>query len=235
MNWQNRRLQIKCDPIVRSENAKRTNKLWERTEETKKKIGAANRRYLEDNKCIDCGKVISHKSTKCRTCNLKSRSGENHMWWNGGVTSIYQFVKTHLYAIWTYPILYRDNFKCQYCGEHQHLEVHHIKKYKDIRDAVLRDYPFLDVDKDKEKIANLIIVDHKLEDGITLCYDCHKTVHFGKPGELLETPQGNLFEGNQQPSQSNVRSIVDWKVQRLMLEDAQSNNSDTSARHLDTR
>ncbi|MFA5378007.1 MAG: hypothetical protein WC455_19810 [Dehalococcoidia bacterium] len=227
-----RRLGLRCDPIVKSENAKRTNKLWERTEETRKKIGDANRKYHKENRCVECGKKIARSSTMCRPCNLKSRGGEKHMWWNGGVTSIYQFVKTRLYPIWTYPILCRDNFRCQSCGNHERLEVHHVRKYKDIRDAVIREYPFLDKQRDKEKIAKLIIVDHKMEDGITLCFDCHKVAHFGKPGELLETPR---TEDNQQPSRPNVLEFVGRKVQRLTGEDAQSNNPDTSARHLQTQ
>lgn len=49
-----------------------------------------------------------------------------------------------------------------------------------------------------------------------------------KSGELLETPNGKA-EGNQQPSQSNVVKIVDWKVQRLMGEETTTNKPDTSA------
>jgi len=62
----------------------------------------------------------------------------------------------------------------------------------------------------------------------TLCHKCHRELHFGKRGELLETPTAS-GEDNQQPSRSNVVSIVDRKVQRLTGEDTQTNNPDTSA------
>lgn len=58
--------------------------------------------------------------------------------------------------------------------------------------------------------------------------------HFEKRGELLETPNSlSRAMDNQQPSQSNVKNIVDWKVQRLIGEESQTNKPNTSAPHFD--
>lgn len=49
-----------------------------------------------------------------------------------------------------------------------------------------------------------------------------------KGGELLGhlNPKGY---GNQQLNQSNVINLVDWEVHRLMVEDSQTNKTNTSA------
>lgn len=82
---------------------------------------------------------------------------------------------------------------------------------------------------------------YAIENLVTLCRKCHARIKgketqwedyftriIRKSGELLETPNGKA-EGNQQPSQSNVVKIVDWKVQRLMGEETTTNKPDTSA------
>lgn len=194
------------------------------SKQTRDKIGKANSK--PQNYCIDCGKEIGHRPTRCNTCSLQSRGGEGHMWWNGGVTSLYQLVAAKLYPAWKYPILCRDHFTCQRCGRHDPLEVHHLRLFTEIREIVMKQYPELSLKNYEEriKLAQLIVLEHKLEDGITLCYDCHKLCHFEKRDELLETPE----KDNQQPSLSNVVSLVDRKVQRLTLKDTQTNNRDTS-------
>ena len=225
-----KRLHLKCDPIVRSENAKRTNKLWVRTAETRKKQADAKRKYTGDNHCIDCGKKIVRKAVRCQLCNLKTRRGENHNFWKGGVSDLYRVIQHRLWKSWKIEVLKRDDFKCQDCGEHQHLEVHHTRKFVLIREGVLREHPELSPIEDKYVLADLIVAEHRLEDGITLCYNCHKARHFEKQDELLESPNVE-DEGNQQPSRLNVIDFVSRKVQRLTGEESQTNNPDTSVLH----
>ncbi len=192
------------------------------SETTKGKIGSANRKHFKDNTCLDCGKKIVRRASRCRICNLKSRRGENHMWWNGGVSVLYQIVAHMLYPAWKYPILCRDNFTCQDCERHDQLEVHHLRLFVEIRDLVMKENPNFSIDnfKERKKLAALIVAEHELEDGVTLCHDCHKNCHREKLDELRETPNGNA-EGNPQPSRLNVISLVSRKVQRPTDEDSQ--------------
>ena len=225
-----KRLKLKVNPETISSIRSEANTKWTRTPETKKKIAAAHKVYLTENSCFDCGNKISRRAIRCRICNLKTRRGKNHNFWKGGVSDLYQVVQNQLWPEWKIKVLSRDGFMCQECGEHQHIEVHHRRPFVQIREEVLNRNPSLSLSDASEMriLAGLIVKEHRIEDGITLCYLCHKSCHFEKRGELLETPNA-LGEDNQQPSQSNVRSIVDWKVQRLTLEDSRSDKSDTSA------
>ena len=60
-------------------------------------------------------------------------------------------------ARWRRAIYKRDNYKCQVCSSIYNLYAHHILSWKD--------YPELRYD---------------LDNGITLCNDCHKKIHKGK-------------------------------------------------------
>ena len=54
-------------------------------------------------------------------------------------------------------ILWRDEFTCQLCGSHRHLQVHHIKP--------------------RSKGG-----DNSEDNLLTLCRDCHEDVHQGRTG-----------------------------------------------------
>ncbi|MBU1145893.1 MAG: hypothetical protein KJ971_08615 [Firmicutes bacterium] len=132
---------------------------------------------------------------------------------------------------WIFPILKRDDYTCQICNKHGgDLEVHHLRPYHKIRDAVLESHPKLnpDIFEEKRRIAFHIMEDHTLQDGITLCVRCHSLAHNTHWGELLETPN-NTVEDNQQPSLPKLSLIVGGKVQRSMGEDSTTNKPDTSA------
>ena len=87
-----------------------------------------------------------------------------------------------LYSEWTSRILKRDNYTCQLCGYKKDLEVHHIRRFSDILYTVAERLN-LDLDDYKEftndefnTFREEVIKEHKLEDGITLCRECHKGV-----------------------------------------------------------
>lgn len=62
------------------------------------------------------------------------------------------------YKEWRDAVFARDNFTCQHCKKQGgKLNAHHIKPFKD--------YPELRLD---------------IDNGITLCYDCHCAVHRGE-------------------------------------------------------
>lgn len=64
------------------------------------------------------------------------------------------------YKRWRFDVYARDEFTCQECGDNKggNLHAHHIKSFAD--------YPEL-----RFEVSN----------GITLCKDCHETLHYGKP------------------------------------------------------
>lgn len=203
------------------------------------RIGITIKKIAQWKYCIDCGKRLSRSSChnekvkRCLSCSIAFNADENHHNWKGGVSTLEGIIYSLLRPVWGKPIMERDNFTCQICGKRGgDKEVHHIQLLAQIRDEAMREHPELDITNpsDKKKLAIIIVSKHKLEDGITLCKPCHKSVHTEKSGELLETPNVK-DEGNQQPSRSNVISFVDRKVQRLTGEDSQTDKPDTSARH----
>ena len=121
--------------------------------------------------------------------------------------NIKQLRDSEEYKIWRIMVYKRDNFKCQSCGKvGNNLEAHHIKP----------------ISLHPELIFSL-------ENGITLCEDCHKLVHksyrpLSKSGEFL----GNLFL---ETIRSQARIGISLKVQRLATESRTDSNVATSAAH----
>lgn len=192
------KLGLRMLPSFRREIISEQNKTWERTAKMKANMSVAAKKL--------------------------GRTGEKSTNWNGGVTPLRQIVARKLWPVWVIPILARDNYTCQECQSGESLNVHHKKRYAEIRDEVIAEYGNLD----NQRLSDLIVSRHTLDMGVTLCYDCHRKIHFGKRGELLGTPNAS-GEDNQQPSRPNVVSMVGRKVQRLTGEDTQANNPDTSA------
>jgi len=102
---------------------------------------------------------------------LKSRSGETHYNWKGGITSEKvkkhnDFLKSPEYHGWRDIIFKRDDYTCQQCGVSGVLvHAHHILPY--------RDYPELVLDPDN---------------GITLCKSCHEQT-YGHEYDYIEKYQ----------------------------------------------
>ncbi len=196
------------------------------------KHGIFRKYVLSEAFCVDCGNPINkwYHTKRCITCSNKHRSGENHATWKGGISKLVDMIRRALYPVWTYPIMERDDFTCQYCGHYRNNHVHHLRPLKEIVDQVLSENPSLSIDvpSDKIKIVSMVIALHALEDGITVCKSCHISIHYTeKPGELLGSPERD----NQQPSPPKLEVIVGGKVQRLTGEDSATDKPDTSARH----
>ncbi|MBU0906686.1 MAG: hypothetical protein KKE05_00855, partial [Nanoarchaeota archaeon] len=182
--------------------------------------------------CLDCGQPINkfYHTERCLTCSNKHRSGENSSAWRGGISKLTDMIRRALYPVWTYPVMERDNFTCQHCGNYRDNHVHHLKPLKQIMDKVILENPKLSLDDsdDKIRITSMVIAHHTLKDGITVCKLCHISIHYSeKPGELLGYPE----KDNQQPSPPKLKIIVGGKVQRLTGEDSVTDKPDTSARH----
>lgn len=87
------------------------------------------------------------------------RKGADHYRWKGGITPINIKIRRSLeYKLWRESVFKRDNFTCVWCGERGgKLQADHIKPFAD--------YPEL-------RFA--------LDNGRTLCLECHKkTDNFG--------------------------------------------------------
>lgn len=87
---------------------------------------------------------------------IKSRRGEHHWNWKGGITEENHALRNSAeYSHWRINVFERDGFMCMECGSVGGvLNAHHIKPWAT--------YPELRFD---------------IDNGQTLCEECHKEVH----------------------------------------------------------
>ena len=94
-------------------------------------------------------------------------SGKNHWNWKNGITPIHIKIRQSLeYKLWEQSILIRDCYTCQKCGKRDStLVAHHLQNFAQ--------YPEL-------RFA--------IDNGVTLCRDCHKKFHkiYGKKNNTKE-------------------------------------------------
>jgi hypothetical protein len=134
------------------------------------------KKVVDDRYCIVCGNKIVHNTkkgenrinltqySKAKFCSKKCKGkdwslqikGKNNFNWKHGKSKLWEIEKgSWKYKKWRQSIFLRDKYTCKICGiTGGNLNAHHIKKFKD--------YP-----KDR----------YKLENGITLCEDCHYIIH----------------------------------------------------------
>jgi 5-methylcytosine-specific restriction endonuclease McrA len=131
-------------------------------------------------------------------------NGRNPILWLKKENDFDHVFSTNNSTSWKQALVFYYGYKCFICGYDKIVEAHHI------------------VPLNEEGLSTI-------KNGILLCPNHHGEAHLGildltealvKLGELLENPE----EDDQQPSQSNVMSIVDWKAQRLTDEDSQPIN-----------
>ena len=100
-----------------------------------------------------------------RDCMIEHRrkigfyNGENNKNWNGGVQKVHLWVRNLPESReWRCLVIERDNNRCQCCGGNTDLNVHHIENFGDL---------YLELD---DKLWDV-------DNGITLCNDCHRVFH----------------------------------------------------------
>lgn len=148
------------------------------SEKTRRKISLAHK-----------GKKLS-KETKQKISNflkgkpiLKAR-GQNSPHWKGGITSLNKYIRKNLESKeWRKIVFERDNYTCQECfirgGE---LHPHHKKSFSQILNEFLQTYSQFSPLEDKETLVRLAITYQPfwdVDNGITLCKECHKKIHKG--------------------------------------------------------
>lgn len=113
------------------------------------------------------GKKFNRESVEKSIKTRKERyNPENHNHWKGGVTKIHKQIRNCFqYRQWRSDIFTRDNFTCQECNKRGcYLEAHHIKRFSEI----IKEYNIKSVLE-----ANNCGELWNLNNGITLCLDCH--------------------------------------------------------------
>ncbi len=99
--------------------------------------------------------------------------GSRHRDWRGGVAGVRHRARKRLNQAFVRPVLERDQFRCQMCRSRRELVVHHMRAFNEIVCSIRTRYP----DLDDESCIAAVIAAHRLQDGITLCRSCHKSLH----------------------------------------------------------
>lgn len=114
--------------------------------------------------------------------NRKTFSGKDHYNWKGGTSTLVNMLRNDydFYKFWKYPILLRNQFKCQDCNQTGNLHVHHDKQLmcEIVKKHLSENKDDLTYERKKD-IAHKIIqyhVDFNVS-GISLCKSCHKKRH----------------------------------------------------------
>jgi hypothetical protein len=146
------------------------------SDEGKRKISIANKGHKVSRKVRD---IISKKNkgkhfspeTEFKKGMIGLR-GKNSPVWKGGVSTTNELIrKSKAMVDWKSKVYERDEYTCQICGiVGGRLNAHHIKELSKIID----DYNIKNLD-DGDDCEELWDIDN----GITLCEDCHKKIHSG--------------------------------------------------------
>lgn len=107
---------------------------------------------------------------RCNKCSHDANSGENHVRWKGGPNSDEEkFRHSAEYAGWRKSIFKRDEYRCVRCGEEGNIHAHHILNFSDNFDLRL-----------------------EVENGITLCNQCHNPSIIGSFHNVYGTKNNTL-------------------------------------------
>ena len=99
------------------------------------------------------------------------------------ISNLYEKVNQNLLKNYLSSTIKKEaNFKCSLCGETQHLEIHHIKPYKDILKECcekenLNIYEWKNWSQEEiERLRISVLNSHTPEIGICVCRLCHMKI-----------------------------------------------------------
>jgi hypothetical protein len=130
-------------------NTKYRNSIYGISEETAKKISQSNKGKKKN--------VPPETQKRLSEFRRQRFMGSGNPMWKGGITpQNEQVYNSSAYWKWRDKIYERDNYTCQKCNERGgRLCAHHIKKVSDYKELIF-----------------------ELDNGITLCYNCHGEVNY---------------------------------------------------------
>ena len=159
--------------------------------------------YSKNKKCIDCGKLITNKSTRCASCAKKGnkQSGENNPNYKHGRVKGYSKNK---HCLDCGKLITDTSTYCQFCSNRGERSIHYKHGLGDIsanfghsrehtigyalwkKEVLERDNYTCQHCQSKENLRVHHIesyVNHpdlriSVDNGITLCNKCHKKLHF---------------------------------------------------------
>jgi len=134
------------------------------------------------------GKKLSEAQRKKMSISMKLNGhmppilkGEKNSHWKGGVTPLYFSIRgLREMDEWRIAVFERDGYKCLRCKDDTggNLNAHHVKPFIQI----LNEYGVKNID---DAIACLEL--WRIDNGVTLCSDCHKKEHAYRMAEEKES------------------------------------------------
>ena len=137
---------------------------------------------LISGKTKSCGCFKSEKASYNMKITSQNQKRENHPMWKGGIASLDKLIRSlQEYKIWREECFKRDNYTCQDCGQVGYiLNIHHDKiKFSELIKQFLQEYNQFSPIDDKETLVRLAITWKpfwELDNGKTLCKDCHNKI-----------------------------------------------------------
>lgn len=155
------------------------------TYEGNKNCNYKDGRTSKDHYCVHpgCNKKIDRTTIyKTSRCRKHSNIGELNGNYIDGRTPLKDLIRhSDNHKQWSLNVFKKDHFKCQHCGAVKvKFTAHHLKKFSIILSEFLSFYSQFSPIEDKETLVRLSISWSDFWDvnnGITLCEDCHKQEH----------------------------------------------------------
>ena len=153
--------------------------------------------------CETCTAPINEATRFCsKSCAVAGMRGDKAPAWKGGRNSTERQKMAALLRDWRIFVFNRDGYRCQRCGATKDLQAHHIKPFAS--------HP-----------AHRLL----LENGLTVCVDCHGAIHgkdFRKRRERLCGSCGAETSGRSARRLCRSCGVADWHARRKSCEKVSS-------------